>query len=267
MVGDPTVPVGSYTREVLDRLPAGERETILANVRSEEPEVAGIAAKLTAGAADAGFVYITDVKAAGAEAAQLLRCRAECSPTWPTASPIVKEASNPPEAPPNSTSTGCSTGGGSGALNQAEASCRPRERPAPTGSPRSPSSRWRCSLAFLTIPVIAIFTRLPRQATWSARLGEHDAREALWLSLRTSLAALAIIIVVGTPAAYLLATRNFRRSIRSLLTLIELPLVIPPAVAGIALARRLRSGGHPRRCDQRRRHRAGPADGGRGSSP
>ena len=46
--------------------------------------------------------------------------------------------------------------------------------------------------------------------------------------------ALAIIIVVGTPAAYLLGTRQFRG--RSLvITLIELPLVVPPAVAGIAL--------------------------------
>ena len=89
------------------------------------------------------------------------------------------------------------------------------------------------SLAFLTIPVIAIFTNASPGDLVSA-LGQHDAREALWLSLRTSLAALAIIIVVGTPAAYLLATRNFRG--RSLvLTSIELPLVMPPAVAGIAL--------------------------------
>jgi molybdate transport system permease protein len=89
------------------------------------------------------------------------------------------------------------------------------------------------SLAFLTIPVIAIFTNSAPGDLVSA-LGQQDAREALWLSLRTSLAALAIIVVVGTPAAYLLATRNFRgRSV--VLTLIELPLVIPPAVAGIAL--------------------------------
>jgi molybdate transport system permease protein len=46
--------------------------------------------------------------------------------------------------------------------------------------------------------------------------------------------ALAIIVVTGTPAAYLLATRSFRgRAV--VLTLVELPLVLPPAVAGIAL--------------------------------
>jgi molybdate transport system substrate-binding protein len=62
VIGDPSVPVGAYTREVLGRLPAGEREAILANVRSEEPEVTAILAKVASGAADAGFVYVTDAK-------------------------------------------------------------------------------------------------------------------------------------------------------------------------------------------------------------
>ena len=65
VIGDPSVPVGSYTRTVLGRLPAAEREAILANVRSEEPEVAAIVAKVEQGAADAGFVYVTDARAAG----------------------------------------------------------------------------------------------------------------------------------------------------------------------------------------------------------
>jgi molybdate transport system substrate-binding protein len=62
VIGDPSVPVGAYTREVLARLPAGERKAILANVRSEEPEVTAVLAKVTSGAADAGFVYVTDAK-------------------------------------------------------------------------------------------------------------------------------------------------------------------------------------------------------------
>jgi molybdate transport system permease protein len=65
-------------------------------------------------------------------------------------------------------------------------------------------------------------------------LGDQQSIDALWLSLRTSVTALAIIVAVGTPAAYLLATRSFRG--RELITtLVELPLVLPPAVAGIAL--------------------------------
>src|SRR5687768_8078934 len=67
VIGAEGVPVGDYTREVLDRLPAGERDAILANVRSEEPEVKGIVGKLATGAADAGFVYASDVDAADDE--------------------------------------------------------------------------------------------------------------------------------------------------------------------------------------------------------
>jgi molybdate transport system substrate-binding protein len=62
VIGDPSVPVGAYTREVLGRLPAAEQAAILENVRSEEPEVSSVLAKVVSGAADAGFVYVTDAK-------------------------------------------------------------------------------------------------------------------------------------------------------------------------------------------------------------
>lgn len=88
-------------------------------------------------------------------------------------------------------------------------------------------------LVFLITPVLAIFVDAgPAELLDS--LGEPAAREALWLSLRTSLAALAVILVFGTPAAYLLATREFRAKAAAT-TAIELPLVLPPAVAGIGL--------------------------------
>lgn len=88
-------------------------------------------------------------------------------------------------------------------------------------------------LSFLAIPLLAIFVEAgPGELL--ASLGEDGALEALSLSLRTSLAALALIVVVGTPAAYLLARRRFRGR-AAVITLIELPLVLPPAAAGIAL--------------------------------
>jgi molybdate transport system substrate-binding protein len=62
-IGSETVPVGSYTRAVLSKLPESESSAILENVRSQEPDVAGIVGKLTQGAVDAGFVYISDVRA------------------------------------------------------------------------------------------------------------------------------------------------------------------------------------------------------------
>ena len=88
-------------------------------------------------------------------------------------------------------------------------------------------------LTFLTLPIVAIFTdTAPGELVDS--LGEEGALDALWLSLETSAIAVALIVAIGTPAAYLLATRRFRgRSV--VVTLIELPLVLPPAVAGIAL--------------------------------
>jgi molybdate transport system substrate-binding protein len=62
-IGSEDVPVGSYTRTVLDKLPPAQSKAILANVRSEEPDVAGITGKLTQSAVDAGFLYVSDVRA------------------------------------------------------------------------------------------------------------------------------------------------------------------------------------------------------------
>jgi molybdate transport system substrate-binding protein len=62
-IGSPTVPIGSYTRKVLAKLAPASSAKILANVRSQEPDVSGIIGKLTQGAVDAGFTYLTDVKA------------------------------------------------------------------------------------------------------------------------------------------------------------------------------------------------------------
>ena len=67
VIGAEGVPVGDYTRAVLAQLGGSLRGAIYDAVRSEEPEVKGIVGKLVAGAADAGFVYATDVKAAGDE--------------------------------------------------------------------------------------------------------------------------------------------------------------------------------------------------------
>jgi molybdate transport system substrate-binding protein len=93
-IGSEGVPVGDYTREVLDRLPASESEAILGNVRSEEPDVASIVGKLTQGAVDAGFVYVTDVTATdGALKAVDLPAKLEPDVAYGVA--IVSGAKNP----------------------------------------------------------------------------------------------------------------------------------------------------------------------------
>ena len=62
VVGAEGVPIGDYTRTVLETLGATD---VLENVVSNEEDVKGVVGKITAGAADAGFVYVTDATAAG----------------------------------------------------------------------------------------------------------------------------------------------------------------------------------------------------------
>ncbi len=89
------------------------------------------------------------------------------------------------------------------------------------------------AVCFLALPLVAIFVEAGPAAI-VRQLGSASARDAIVVSLQTNLIAQAAILAVGTPAAYLLATRRFRgRS--AVLTLVELPLVLPPAVAGIGL--------------------------------
>ncbi len=93
-IGQEGVPVGDYTREVLDRLPEDQRDAILANVRSEEPDVASIVGKLSQGAVDAGFVYVTDVVATDG-ALEAVDLPAQLEPEVAYAAAVVGDAENP----------------------------------------------------------------------------------------------------------------------------------------------------------------------------
>jgi molybdate transport system permease protein len=89
------------------------------------------------------------------------------------------------------------------------------------------------AFAFLLLPIVAIFLQVPIGDLF-AQLGTSVFRDALVVSVKTSLIAHALVLAFGTPTAYLIARRRFPG--RGLvLTLIELPLVLPPAVAGVAL--------------------------------
>jgi molybdate transport system permease protein len=89
------------------------------------------------------------------------------------------------------------------------------------------------SLAFLVLPVVAIFAELSPGELRDG-LTSDVTLDALRVTIETNVIAMALVLGFGTPTAYLLATRQFRG--RALLvTLVELPLVLPPAVAGIGL--------------------------------
>lgn len=93
-IGDPSVPVGAYTREALGRLPAGERQALLANVRSEEPEVSSVLAKVVGGAADAGFAYATDARTVAGQV-RTLRLPNRLQPDIAYAAAVVSDSGEP----------------------------------------------------------------------------------------------------------------------------------------------------------------------------
>jgi molybdate transport system substrate-binding protein len=96
-IGSESVPIGSYTREVLARLPSSQSDAILANVRSNEPDVKGIVGKLTQGAADAGLVYVTDVNAAS-DKLRAVKLPADLEPDVTYAAGVVEGAKEPDQA-------------------------------------------------------------------------------------------------------------------------------------------------------------------------
>jgi molybdate transport system permease protein len=89
------------------------------------------------------------------------------------------------------------------------------------------------AFTFLLLPLVALFLRIA-PADLVGALGSEEVQEALVVSLKTSVIAHVFVLLVGTPVAYLLAVRSFRGR-ELLITLVELPLVLPPAVAGIGL--------------------------------
>lgn len=88
-------------------------------------------------------------------------------------------------------------------------------------------------LLFLAAPLASLLAWLPPRSL-VAHLYAPEARQALGLSLLTTGISTALCVVLGTPVAYLLARSSFRG--REVLdTLTDLPITVPPVVAGVAL--------------------------------
>ena len=103
---------------------------------------------------------------------------------------------------------------------------------------RSPITLWLLvasmpMLAFLLFPILALLLRI-NLGEIGANLTNEEVRQAIWLSLSSTTLSTLLGLFLGTPLAYLLARRHFRG--RGVLdTLVDLPMVLPPSVAGIAL--------------------------------
>jgi len=88
-------------------------------------------------------------------------------------------------------------------------------------------------LAFLVLPIIAIFIHVP-PGRLLHELSNPVLTDALEVSLKTIVVSQIAILLLGTPTAYFLASRRFPGR-PLLVTIVELPIVLPPAVAGIGL--------------------------------
>jgi molybdate transport system permease protein len=88
--------------------------------------------------------------------------------------------------------------------------------------------------AFLGVPIALLVGRAVLGGSLAAALGSTVVIDALLLSLVTTAISLGLTIAIATPLAHLLARRRFRGA--SLVeTLVDLPIVLPPSVAGLAL--------------------------------
>lgn len=96
-IGTTSVPVGAYTQTVLAKLPTSQRAAVLANVVDREPNVTGILGKLTEGAVDAGFLYITDVAATQGQL-RAIQLPAGLQPQVAYGVAVVKGAAHPQQA-------------------------------------------------------------------------------------------------------------------------------------------------------------------------
>lgn len=119
-----------------------------------------------------------------------------------------------------------------------EQSATPLEQDRPV-SPATSTWRdpwWLASLPmllFLALPLIALLLSIP-PGDLIENMGKPQVRQAIFISIKTTTITTGVAIFFGTPVAYLLARRRFpfRRAVD---TLIDLPIVLPPAVAGVAL--------------------------------
>ena len=89
-------------------------------------------------------------------------------------------------------------------------------------------------VAFIGLPLLALVVRAVLADGFPTSLTTPIATHALRLSIVTSAVSVIVIVAVGTPVAYLLARRG-SRALQAIDLLIEMPLVLPPVVAGVAM--------------------------------
>lgn len=122
-------------------------------------------------------------------------------------------------------------------MNDPESPAAMRAPRAPRGTPALTAPFAAPSLlfaGFVLLPLVALVLRAAGDGDLLARLGTPFVLHALRLSLLTSTVTLVVALLLGVPAAYLLARTRFPGH-RFLTVLVEVPMVLPPTVAGVGL--------------------------------
>jgi molybdate transport system permease protein len=100
-----------------------------------------------------------------------------------------------------------------------------------------PHNAWKLTmlplLLFIALPILALLLRVTPEA-FIQNINQEQVRQAIQLSLVTSSITVMLTLLFGTPIAYYLSHRHYR-FYRLIDTIIDLPTVLPPAVAGVAL--------------------------------
>ena len=221
------VPVGAYTRTVLRKMGL---TSVLSKVVSQETDVRAVTGKVALGQADAGFVYVTDARSVS-DQVTVIRIPAWAQPRVRYEIAVVSKSTK--KAVAQAWIKTLLSPKGQAALKaygflplpKAASPRRPFPGDARSGHERRPP-----------LPAPSHRRRLPPRAPERARLGARlgCGKDALRVTAETITISMLAIILFGTPAAYWISTRQgaFRDA---LVTLVELPLVLPPAVAGIGL--------------------------------
>lgn len=246
------VPVGQYSLDFLNLasqdpgLGPDYPQAVLKNVVSYEENVKAVLAKVELGEADAGIVYASDlgnVTAAQGDAAQVGKINI------PDALNVI--ATYRSRRPWETSMRRCRSSSFNSSFHQkvrlslrntAFYRLKNKDSEKPAGRRLPSAKRWTEKawlllaaplLLFFMVPIVMLLTRTSPQRIIES-LGMETVQLAVWVSLRTTLVSLVIILLFGTPLGYWMGRHDFRLK-RLVDTLIDLPTVLPPSVAGVAL--------------------------------
>ena len=221
------VPAGAYADQIIAKLPPTRADAIRANIRSREPDVRTVLMRVAMGEADAGIVYATDVVAGQNRVQGVLIPEKYQTPVLYLVAALTK-SEQPALA---SAFVKLAIGSKGQAILHAHGFLPP---------PRPKAVRWRWSavlaapfLLFLAAPIVALVVSTPSDALVKAA-ARLETIQALGVSARTTSVTILVLVLLATPLAWLVG-RSRGRLTKAIETLIELPAVLPPSVAGIAL--------------------------------